>query len=271
MEQQAVTHIEFWTAAMVGLVVLFAFFVRGVSGFGSATIAIPLLAHAVPLRLAVPLLLVLDFMATLATLRIDRQFVDKSEVRRLLPFSMIGVVLGATLLIHLSPQLLLGGLGIMVVIFGVRTLLKPVSDKPVSTLWAAPAGIAGGILGGMFGSGAATPSMIYLTHRLEKRSVRATFSGFAIFDYGFRLITFVATGLLLQVPIGLLLAITVPAMALGQYLGTAMHHRISNDQALKLIGVLLLASGGSLLWKAWKQAGAQSHADVLGLLAKLIG
>lgn len=272
METTPGLTMDFWTAALVGAVVFFAFFVRGVSGFGSATIAIPLLAHAVPLRLAVPLLLVLDFMATLATLRIDRQLVDKSEVRRLLPFSMVGVLLGATLLIQLPPELLLGALGLLVLFFGARTLINPAGNGLISRFWAAPAGMAGGILGGMFGSGAATPYMIYLTHRLrEKRSVRATFSGFAIFDYGFRLITFIATGLLLQIPIGVLLLVSVPAMVLGQYFGNAIHHRISNEQALRVIGLLLLGTGLSLLWKVYKQGMAANHAELFGWVARVLG
>jgi uncharacterized membrane protein YfcA len=134
----------------------------------------------------------------------------------------------------------------------MRTLANPVGDTPVSHWWAMPAGLTGGVFGGMFGSGAATPYMIYLTHRLrEKSRVRATFSGFAFFDYGFRILTFVTTGLLLQLALGTLLAIGIPTMALGLYLGNRVHHRISNDQALRIIGVLLIVSGLSLLAKVW--------------------
>ena len=102
----------------------------------------------------------------------------------------------------------------------------------------------------MFGSGAATPYMIYLTHRLgDKRSVRATFSGFAFFDYGFRLIAFLFTGLLLHWGLGVLLAVSVPVMAAGLYFGNRIHHRISNKRVLQVIGVMLVVSGLSLVVK----------------------
>ena len=237
-------------ALVVGAVVFFAFFVRGVSGFGSATIAIPLMVHVVPLKLAVPLLLVLDFLSTLATIRIDRAQLVKAEVKRLIPWAMIGVITGVFLLVQLPPALLLSALGVLVIAFGVRTLVSPVGDKAVSRWWSAPAGFTGGLFGGMFGSGAAMPYMIYLTHRLrDKRSVRATFSGFAIFDYAFRLVTFLFTGLLLQRALGVVLLISVPAMAAGFYLGNKIHHRISNEQALRVIAVLLILSGLSLIAK----------------------
>jgi len=57
----------------------------------------------------------------------------------------------------LFPALLLAGLGVLVSCIGVRALINPSGDKPVSRYWAVPAGLTGGIFGGMFGSGAATP------------------------------------------------------------------------------------------------------------------
>ncbi len=239
------------TAAFAGVIVGISFFVRGVTGFGSATIAIPLLVHLIPLRLAVPLLLILDFVATLATLRLDHEMIDEREIRWLLPFGIVGVIAGVALLVRLPPEILLGSLGGVIVFFGVRTLINPQGDRPVSRLWGIPAGLVGGLFGGMFGSGAATPYMIYLTHRLQdKRRVRATFTGFAFFDYGFRLLAFAVTGLLFDTALSVLILISLPAMALGLYAGNRIHHRISNEQALRAIGVLLIVGGVSLLAKS---------------------
>jgi uncharacterized membrane protein YfcA len=233
------------------LIVFLAFFVRGVSGFGSATIAIPLLVHFIALQLAVPLLLIHDLVATLATISVDRRAIDKNEVLWLLPPSLAGVLIGATLLVTLPAQPLLGILGAAVIVFGVRTILSPHGSKPVTRWWAIPAGLTGGALGGAFGSGAATPSMIYLTHRLaDKSRVRGTFSAFAIFDYSLRVIVFAAMGLLLNADVAGLLAVTLPAMMLGLYLGNKLHGSISDRQASRVIGTLLIVSGLSLLWKA---------------------
>lgn len=233
------------------IIVFLAFFVRGISGFGSATIAIPLLAHFIALKVAVPLLLIHDLLSTLATVSIDRRAIDKSEIIALLPPSIVGVIIGVTLLVTVPAQPLLATLGVLVIVFGIRTLINPQGDKRISRLWSIPAGLAGGALGGAFGSGAATPYMIYLTHRLaDKSRVRGTFSGFAIFDYTFRVIIFAVTGLLLSGDLYVLLAVTLPAMMLGLYLGNKLHGRISTGQAYKVIGALLVVSGLSLLWKA---------------------
>ena len=239
--------------ALIGAsaIVFLAFFVRGISGFGSATIAIPLLAHFIALKLAVPLLLIHDLLSTLATVSIDRRAIDKSEIVALLPPSIIGVIFGVTLLVTLPAQPLLATLGALVIVFGIRTLINPQGSRPISRLWSVPAGLAGGALGGAFGSGAATPYMIYLTHRLaDKSRVRGTFSAFAIFDYTLRVITFAVTGLLLSHELFVLVSVTLPGMMMGLYLGNKLHGRISSEQAFKVIGTLLIVSGLSLLWKA---------------------
>jgi hypothetical protein len=46
------------------------------------------------------------------------------------------------------------------------------------------------------------------------------------------------------------LLLTLPLMAVGLYLGNRVHLGITRRQQLALIGLLLLGSGGSLLWKA---------------------
>jgi hypothetical protein len=180
-----------------------------------------------------------------------RHQVNWKEIRPLLPFSLIGVVLGVALLINLPKEPLLTGLGLFVMAFGVRNILNLHGEKPVSQWWAMPAGLSGGTVGALFGTGG-PPYIIYLSHRLrDKAELRATFSGLFIIDGGVRLITFLITGLLLQP--GLLPAylVALPIMALGLKLGHRVHLGLSNEQMLKLIGALLLGSGISLLWKAW--------------------
>lgn len=211
----------------------------------------PLLAHFLPLQFVVPFILLLDFTASVVMGRNARQQVNWKEIRPLLPFSLIGVVLGAAMLINLPKEPLLTGLGLFVMAFGVRNILNLHSEKPISQWWAMPTGLTGGMVGALFGTGG-PPYIIYLSHRLrDKAELRASFSGLFMIDGGTRLVTFLITGLLLQP--GLLWAYlgALPIMALGLKLGHKVHLGLSNQQMLKLIGALLLGSGVSLLWKAW--------------------
>jgi hypothetical protein len=114
-----------------------------------------------------------------------------------------------------------------------------------------PAGLTGGTVGALFGTGG-PPYIIYLSHRLrDKAELRATFSGLFMIDGGTRLVTFLITGLLLQPGLFLAYIAALPIMAIGLKIGHKVHLGLSNQQMLKLIGALLLGSGLSLLWKAW--------------------
>ena len=224
---------------------------RGISGFGSGLIAVPLLALLFPLKLVVPFMLVMDLTASAILGRTTRRHVNWEEVKPLLPGSIIGVILGVTLLLNLDRQPLLTALGLFVLAFAIRSLLNLHGEKPISRVWALPASLVGGTVGALFGTGG-PPYVIYLTHRIpDKAAFRATTSLLFVLEGGLRTIVFALTGLLLQPDLLFSYLVGLPILGIGLWLGSRVHVGISNAQMTRLIGALLLASGISLLWKAW--------------------
>jgi uncharacterized membrane protein YfcA len=222
-----------------------------VSGFGSGLVAIPLLAHFLPLTFVVPLILLVDFSASVIMGGGTYKDARWEELRWLLPISALGIVAGVTLLIHLPSSALLISLGVFVLLFGLRGVLNLHGQTRVSRWWALPAGLTGGAVGALFGTGG-PPFVIYLNHRLsDKSQLRATFSVLFLIDGGLRIIAFLIAGLLLQDGIAGALLSTLPLMGLGLYVGHRVHVGLSAGQMQRLIGALLLVSGSSLLWKAW--------------------
>lgn len=228
-------------------VILLAYFMFGVSGFGSSLIAVPLLSHFLPLRSAVMLALVLDLISAIGLSRKERHHVRWDELKSLIPFSLLGILAGAAMLSRVPSGPLLFTLGIFVILVGIRYLLLEPGKGTVSQRWAALAGLSGGTASALFGTGG--PSyMSYLVHRLENRSeLRATFSGLLALDGGLRVTVFIASGLFFSSLDLTLLAIALPAMVLGLYLGHRAHTALSNQQMKRLTAVLLLGSGLSLL------------------------
>ena len=168
-----------------------------------------------------------------------------------MPTTALGLIMGALLLVNLPKQPLLMGLGLFVIVFGLRSLLFLHSSSPVSRWWVIPTGLTGGSVGAMFGTGG-PPYVIYLTHRVHNnRELRATLSGLFMIDGGLRIIVFAVTGLLNQ---DLMLWSTLgglPLMIFGLYVGHRVHLGLSQAQMNRIIGILLLASGGSLLVRAF--------------------
>lgn len=244
------TYVNPETLALALLIILGAYFIRGITGFGSGLISVPLLALIMPLQTVVPLILVLDFSASLLMSRNARADVIWQEIIPLLPTSLIGIVIGVTLLVSLPREPLLTGLALFVILFGLRYLLNIHGNRLVSKTWSVPTGLIGGLIGALFGTGG-PPYVIYLTHRInEKSQLRATFSGLFMLDGSIRVITFIIMGLL-GISLLPLIILSAPVMMLALYLGSRVHIGISNRQMLMLVGTLLLISGGSLLVKAW--------------------
>lgn len=240
----------FEIAYAVGVLAL-AYFVRGISGFGSGLVSVPLLALVFPLSLVVPAILLLDFTASLVLGGVNFRQVRWDEVKPLVPFGMVGVVLGTTLLVSLPKGPLLTGLGIFILVFAMRSLLNLHGEGPVSRKWAVPASLTGGTVGGMFGTGG-PPYVIYLQHRLkDKGELRATLSGVFFLEGLFRIGSFIAAGLLMQAEVWQGFLLGLPIVLAGLYGGSHVHTGLSQAQMVRVIGALLLLSSVSVFVKAF--------------------
>lgn len=235
------------TGAGILAVILLAYFMFGVSGFGSSLIAVPLLSHFLPLQSAVMLALVLDLISAIGLSRKERRHVRWDELKSLVPFGFLGIIAGAAMLSRVPSKPLILALGIFVTLVGIRYLLLEPGKGSISRRWAVLAGLSGGTASALFGTGG--PSyMSYLVHRLDSRAeLRATFSGLLALDGALRMTVFIASGLFFISLDLTMLALALPAMVLGLYLGHRAHSALSNQQMKRLTAVLLLGSGLSLL------------------------
>jgi uncharacterized membrane protein YfcA len=201
------------------------------------------------LQFAVPVVMVLDFIASLVLGNVGGKKADWGEIRLLLPFSLIGASFGIFALIRFPSDPTLFALGLFVLYFGLRNVLGVQSEGHISRLWAVPAGLIGSSAGALFGT-SAPPYIIYLTHRLpDKTAVRATFSWLFVIDGGFRLLLMVMTGLLLNANTQIAIGLSLVPMALGLYFGNKVHLDISRETMLKIVGSILVGSGGTLIAK----------------------
>ncbi|QTR50726.1 sulfite exporter TauE/SafE family protein [Candidatus Thiothrix anitrata] len=241
---------EVWHYGAAAAILLLAYFIRGIAGFGSGLIAVPLLALFLPLTFVVPLILLLDFTASLILGGVDFKHVQWKEVGVLLPFSLVGVIIGTQLLINLPVIPMLLTLAVFVGIFAIRNLLNVHGNKLISQWWAIPASLTGGTVSALFGTGG-PPYVIYLNHRIpEKTQLRAAFSALFFIEGGMRIITFFIAGLLLSQTIWWSALGALPLMLIALYIGGRIHIGISQAQMTQLVGVLLLIASISLTVKA---------------------
>lgn len=228
-----------------------AYTLRGITGFGSGLIAVPLLALSLPLTFVVPLILLTDFTASLTLGSLNRHLIAWGEIRRLLLPGLIGVAAGAWLLVSLPATPLLLGLSAFILLYALRNLLLDTEHpRPASAVWSWPAGLTGGAIGALFGTGG-PPYVIYLSHRLfDKGQLRATFSGLFLIEGIARIGSFTASGLLINRDIWLAYLWAAPVALAALWVGSHIHTRLTQPQMLRLISLILLGSGVSLGIKA---------------------
>ncbi len=238
------------SALLAFCVIATGYVVFGISGFGASLLTIPLLSHVYPVPFVLALAAVVDLGAGLLVSGRTRRDAETGEIRWLLPFAVVGAVLGTTLLVNLPRQAMLLSLALFIGGYGVYGLAARAPTRVVSRGWAPVAGLCGGITGTLFGMGG-PPYLIYLSRRLlDKDKLRATMSSTVAVSLVVRVGVFAAAGLLFQPELAKALLLFAPAAALGVAVGSRVHLALSHAALLRILYAVLLASGSSLMWRA---------------------
>lgn len=226
-----------------------AYVIFGITAFGAALFTVPLLSQFFPLDFVLPLSVLLDVSAALALgTRFSRE-ADKSELKLMVPTCLIGAVLGVTLLVSLPRAATIAALGVFLIAYGAHALHRGGKASIVGRGWAPVSGLAGGVLGTLFGIGA-PPYAIYLSRRkTDLRAYRATLSNMVLFSVSIRALVFLASGLMLADRL-IGFAMLAPFALAGLWVGNRLQRRISREATLRLVSVLLLLIGASLIYRA---------------------
>lgn len=232
-----------WAAA----VIFVAYMVRGIVGFGSALVAVPLLVLMFPLQIVVPVVVFLDYIGSASQGLSNRRLVAWREQLPLVPFTLMGVGIGLFLFKTLDSAVLAEALGGFIIVYAFYQLL-PLPELRGPRLMAVPCGILGGLLGALFGTGGPL-YVIYLGLRqLEKSVFRATFAINFLIDGAIRLAAYAVFGFV-SVELLVTMIAALPVAGLALWCGGRVHAEMSQRTYTKLISVVLLGSGAMLLLK----------------------
>lgn len=224
--------------------------VYGVTGFGSGLVTIPLATHFVPLPFALSVFALVDFASALRIGLQNPKDAAKTEIARMLPFVLIGTVTGVTVLVNLPRSAAMLALGTFIALYATYALISRPGTTMVSRHWAYLAGFSGGITSTLFGAGG-PPYAIYLSHRpLSKEQFRATITLTTVFSIGMRVAAFAITGLLLRAEVLVAALFAMLAAMVGLSLAALAFRHVTREFLLRVVAVLLLANGISLIARA---------------------
>ncbi|WP_296951246.1 sulfite exporter TauE/SafE family protein [uncultured Massilia sp.] len=240
-------ELGFDTVAPLALIVMLAYTVFGLTGFGSSITAMPLLVQLIPLKMAVPLMLVYDLASGLVLGLKNLKVVERREVLRLVPFMLAGMAAGTFVLAHAPERILLLVLGAFILCYAAYSLLRRGTPRPLGAIWSLPFGLVGGTFTAMFGTGGPFYT-IYLARRLaDKLVLRATISGTIFFSGLARLALFSSAGFYRDTTLLALVALLFPFALGGLWLGNRLHSRLPAARVVQAIWGVLILGGASLV------------------------
>jgi uncharacterized protein len=234
-------------AAVVLPTLVAAYIIFGIAGFGTALVAAPILAQAMPVASIVPLLALLDFAAAaISGYRLSDK-IARTELVWLAPLMIVGSIIGVTLLISLPAKLMMLLLGVFAASYGSYGLLAPPIERKIGKAWVGLFAPIGGMFSAMFGSGGFVYA-IYLSLRLDdKDAIRATQSTLIGLSTLTRVLLFLAVGIYSDPQLLLLALVSAPAMIIGLYAGHRVTLRMSREQFLRILHLLLIGTGMALV------------------------
>ncbi len=239
-----------WQLSFGALVIAVAYFIRGLSGFGSGLIAIPLLSIVLPIQIVVPMVVLLDFIGSAAQGVKNRSAIQWYFILPLIPFALIGVLAGLILLHQLSTPALYQTMGAFIILFSLYLASDIRVSRHRSILWVMPAGLFGGMSGTLLGMGGPFYASYMRLQGLHPFVFKANFAIIFLLDGSFRLTGYAGTGMI-DIDLLRLLVVSVPIMLLAMLIGGLLQKRLQYWTMKREMRILAMASGIALIIKSF--------------------
>jgi len=221
------------------------------SGFGAGfgSLAVPLMALAVPVPQAaaifMPLLLVMDVLG----LRAWRGHYDWRLLRFLLPWGLVGIVAGMLMFKYLDDRLVAGLVGAFTLAFlAQRLLMPPRPDSPAPPRWAGRLLTATSGFTSFVAHAGGPPVMAYvLPLKLAPIRFTATMAVFFAAVNTSKWLPYAWLGLIDARNLATA-ALLMPLAPLGVWLGVRWARRMDPALFYRLVHLGMLLTGAKLLW-----------------------
>ncbi len=230
------------TPFLISVVFLLAGFIQGMTGFGSALVAIPLLSLFIDIKSAVPLCILNSLVITTYLSLKMRKDLDAKKIVPLCVAAVPGIIIGTTLLKRVDSIVIRRSLGILLVCYSLYSLIITPRPRKLHKVWSYVAGFSSGAIGAAFSAGG-PPTIIYTAmNDWKKDTIKATLSGFFLFNSYLIAVVHAIDGLT-TIEIVTYFMISAPVVLLGTVLGSVSYGKIPHALYLKIIFAFLILMG----------------------------
>jgi len=225
-------------------------FLQGVTGFGSALVAIPFITMYLDFPSAVAMSVLCGTMLNAQLGWSYRRFADRDRLRPLFVGALPGVLAGVVLLRLVPGHAMKTGMGVFLLAYaGYGLFWERTRLHGLASLWGYVAGFCSGAFGAAFGAGG-PPTVVYTTlSGWPKDAVKATLACFFLAVCVVSALAHMASGMW-NMRVMLLVAVAAPAVWAGAHAGIAVSRRIGEHSYRRMLFILLAAMGGMMLYSA---------------------
>jgi uncharacterized membrane protein YfcA len=233
-------------AALIAAIVFFAAVVQSLAGFGFALIIMPVITLLLGVQTAAPMVALTALTVYIINVALYRREINTREVLRLAVASVFGIPVGIWLVASVDEVLVTRFLGLVLILYGVFSLLRPVAARIPSRRWVYPAGFLAGCLGAAYNT-PGPPAVVYgSSQQWPKDEFRASMQVLFLVNGALVVTSHLVTAhVTSQVLTSYLYAI--PALVLGIYVGSHVDKRVDAARFRAIVTVMILALGLVLL------------------------
>jgi uncharacterized membrane protein YfcA len=233
-------------AVSIAAIVFFAALVQSIAGFGFALIIMPVITLQLGVQTAAPMVALTGLTVYVINVARYRHAINGGEVLRLAAGCAVGIPVGIWLLANVDEALVTRLLGLVLVLYGVYSLLRPVAAHIPSRRWVYPAGFLAGCLGAAYNT-PGPPAVVYgSSQRWPKEEFRGSMQVLFLVNAALVVSSHLFTGnVTSQVLTYYLYAI--PAFVSGILVGALVDQRIDGTRFRTIVTVMILFLGLALL------------------------
>lgn len=228
------------TLTLIMIIIFLAAIVMGVTSFGFALIAVPLLNLLLPLKTLVPILILYGVIIDIILLLPIYKHLNLKGMSYLVGMGILGVPLGTWLLVILDESILKIGVGVIIILSawalysGYRVQIK--NEK----LGNAVAGFTSGVLNGSLTMSGPPVILFYSNQQLEKQVFRANLAFYFLLTTVITVPVMMINGLItpevLNIAVSMSPSLLIGALGIliGSKMGTSMSGSLFNRISLLL-------------------------------------
>lgn len=224
------------------MIFLLAGLIQGLTGFGSALVAIPLLCYLIDIKTAVPLCMLNSIIITTTMALQLKKDIDRKKILPLCIGAVPGIVVGSTVLKMVDSTTIRFFMGILLVVYAIYSLAAQPKPRKLHSAWSWIAGFSSGAIGAAFSAGG-PPTIIYTTLKnWSKDEIKATLTGFFMVNSYLTVTVHGLTGVTTQQSFLLFLA-SAPFVLMGTLGGSRLYRFLPEKNYVPMIYGFLIVMG----------------------------